>query len=459
MGGDSDDTEGDDDLLPRYRDLAKRIAEAPPSTPVERLREWLPTPARSDAFPGVDIQRRGAVKPDRLLASVFVLAIAAGLVLALGYRSWLPDGPLAGMTLTAVYGALWLFVGIYLLATTVWVVEALLAWDHEPVEPAFGYDDIQVRVLTVGAESVVQGTVDALPDGLAPDDRHVVAETPIDVAGATVHVVPDSFDCAATDKGRALEWARRNVRCDTEFVLFLDEDTLVRDFAGLPDVGVAQFREWPMFTGSYWAYWAEVLRLGYQTELSAFARLPVPLYAWGGGIAVRREVEEAVTWDYETLIEDTVFAWKAAKAGYEYEVLDTKFRNQAPPSVREMVSQRRRWISGSLADEAELPRWYRALYVLRNVAWAFSPLSPFLVAFAAVLPATVPGWDLFYALSLVLFAFTFVWVWRGWRYYDGPTLRLLPGLLLVPFVVAVHSLGAAYGLVSPAEEFEPTEKD
>lgn len=469
MGGDGGDTERDgqtgdqpddqqDELAPQYRRLYRRLFEIARRGSFRDLAAAFPTPERSDAFPGAPLERDDALTPDRLLALAFLLALFAGLFLALGYRQWLPDGPLVGATVTAVYVFLWLFVGIYVLATGVWIVEAIIAWRYDPPEPAYGYDEIQVRVLTVDAEDVVQQTIDALPDGLGAD-AHVIAERPIEIDGATVNVVPDAFECAATDKGRALEWARREIPCEREFVLFLDEDTLVRDFDGLPDVGVAQFREWPMFTGSYWAYWAEILRIGYQLELAAFSRFSVPLYAWGGGIAVRTDVEEEVTWDFETLIEDTVFAWKAAKAGHEYAVLDTKFRNQAPPSVPAMIQQRRRWVTGSLADESALPVWYRVLYVLRNVAWAFSPVSPFLVVFATALPTTVPGWDVFYPLTLVLFLCTFMWVARGWRYYDGPSLRSLPLFPLLPFVVAVHSAGAALGFASPADDFETTEKE
>ncbi|WP_254823793.1 glycosyltransferase family 2 protein [Haloglomus halophilum] len=455
--GDARDVGDEEDHRPRYRGLTQRVAAAAPGTALERLRDWLPTPARADAFP-VSVQRRGAFSPDRLLASLFVLLGTGGILLALGYARILTfPAPLRGWALWAVYVGLWAFVGIYAIATCIWSVEALVARRYDPPPLVYGPEDVQVRILTIAAEDVVQTTVDALPERL--DDRHVIAEDPIEVDGATVHVVPDGFACEATDKGRALEWARRNVACDREWVLFLDEDTIVTDFPGLPDADIAQFQEWPMYTGSLVTYWAEVLRMGYQTELRAFARLSVPLYAWGGGIAVRQSVEDDVTWNYETLIEDTVFAWLATEQGYDYEVLDTKFRNQAPPSLGEMVAQRRRWISGSLAREDLLPLPYRVLYVLRNVAWAFSPLSPFLVAFAGLLPETVPGVGPLRALGVAMLLFTFVWVWRGWRYYEGPSLRTLPVFLLNPVVVALHSLGAAYGLVSPAEEFQATEKE
>ncbi|MFB6206974.1 MAG: glycosyltransferase family 2 protein, partial [Haloglomus sp.] len=429
------------------------------------LREAFPTPAR-DSFPvsvpesvsegwlpSVRWDTDHALAGERLLTSLFIGLFTAGVLAMLGYFVSIP---FRTALVSIVYYGLWVFVGLYGVATAIWVYEAYLAWQYDPPPIAYGPEDVQVRILTIAAAAVVQETVDALPEELT--DRHVVAEAPIDVDGAEVHVVPDEFECAASDKGRALEWARRNVACDREFVLFLDEDTIVTEFEGLPVADIVQFREWPMFTGSYLTYWAEVLRMGYQTEQLGFAELDVPLYAWGGGIAVREEVEDLVTWNYDTLIEDTVFTWLASREGAEFEVVETKFRNQAPPSLVAMFKQRRRWLTGTLRDERYLPCWFRWLTTVRNVAWVFSPVTVVLVAFSGLVPLTIPGARAFMIVAWAMFAFSLYWVVRGWRYYEGPSLRSLPVFLLYPFVVAIHSLGAAWGFVSPPESFETTQK-
>jgi len=400
-----------------------------------------------------DERRVMPLAADRLIALYFILVFVGGALATLGGPSWIPY---YASLLPFVYVGLWLFVAMYALATGVWAYEAYLGWRHDPPPLAYGPEDVQVRILTVAAEDVVQETVDALPEALA--DRHVVAEAPLDIDGATVDVVPDEFSCDAADKGRALEWARRELPCDKPFVLFLDEDTVVTEFEGLPDADIVQFRERPVFTGSYLTYWSEVLRMGYQTEQTGFPALDIPLYAWGGGIAVRRSVEESVTWDFETLIEDTVFTWQAAQDGADFETMDTKFRNQAPPSLRAMFEQRRRWLTGTLRDEAYLPVGYQSLMTLRNVAWAFSPATAFLVLFSGAIPTQTPGSGLFQVVAWIMFGFSLVWVWRGWRYYGGLSLRTLPVFLCYPFVVAVHSTGAVWGFLSPPASFETTTK-
>ncbi len=236
---------------------------------------------------------------------------------------------------------------LLLVGTTTLFALTALAWSvltyvvgagYEPPAPVHGGDEIQVRVLTVDAAEVVQATVDSLPEEL--DDVHVVAEEAIEVTGATVHVVPEAFECEAVRKGRAIEWARRRLETDREFVLYLDEDSHVAEFEGLPDADVVQLRERPRRTGSVLSYLADVYRMGVQIEQRAFARLSVPLFAWGGGVAVRRSVEDEVTWNRETIVEDTAFVWAAAKQleDLSFELATATCRNEAPPSLAEITA-------------------------------------------------------------------------------------------------------------------------
>lgn len=157
-----------------------------------------------------------------------------------------------------------------------------------------------------------------------------------------------------------------------------------------------------------------MFRIGYQFEQRGFHRLRYPLCVWGGGVAVRRSLEAQITWDARTVTEDTSFIWRAAReTGITYRLVDTRFRNQAPPSGRSMIRQRHRWLSGSLADDHRLPRRYRPLYVTRVVVWGFSPLVPLLVAAAYLLPGSAPSPELCGAISTALLALLFVYMLAG----------------------------------------------
>ncbi|MFC7167008.1 glycosyltransferase family 2 protein [Halospeciosus flavus] len=289
---------------------------------------------------------------------------------------------------------------LLLWGTTALFAGTALAWlvltyvvgaNYESPDPVHDGDDIQVRILTVDAANVVQATVDSLPATL--DDVHVIAEADVDVDGADVHVVPDEFDCTAVRKGRAIEWVRRHLACDREFVLYLDEDSHVESFDGLPDADVVQLREQPRHTGSTLSYLADIYRMGVQIEQRAFARLSIPLFAWGGGIAVRQSVEDEVTWDRETLVEDTAFVWAAAKRldDFTFELATATCRNEAPPSLTEITQQRRRWAAGNIEAATELPLGYQLLTRIRNYAWALSPIVTLVVVPLSLLGIGVAG--------------------------------------------------------------------
>lgn len=353
---------------------------------------------------------------------------------------------------------LWIIVLLSVCSIVYWtylIVFAARNYESPPLE--HGPDAVQVRLLTVDAERIVQKSVDAIPEEIT--DRHVIAETPMDIEGATVHVVPETFKCEAIRKGRALEWARRNVPCEREYVLYLDEDSLMRDFSGIPDVDVIQFRERPRRSRSLLTYLAEIFRMGFQVEQRAFPSLSVPLYAWGGGIAVRKELEDWITWEKKTMIEDTTFVWDAAASDdLDFAIADAKFDTQAPPTVRAMISQRSRWLAGSQAESHLLSPLYRLLTTVRNLAWALSPAVPFLTFVPFFIPGTILYETAFQVLSIGVFSFVLVWSVLGIAYYDESLLVGVTLVILTPIVSLLHSLGAFVGFVSPPTDFAVTRK-
>jgi hypothetical protein len=402
----------------------------------------------------VDRLVSGTMKTERLsLTGLSVLLFVAAVATVL------PTLAPAGIDWRQVFNLL--LVGTTLLFTgtaLIWLVLTyVVGAGYEPPEPVHGGEDIQVRILTVDAAEVVQRTVDSLPAEL--DDVHVIAETDIDVAGATVHVVPEEFDCEAVRKGRAIEWARQSLACDREFVCYLDEDSVVESFDGLPDADIVQLRERPRRTGSTLSYLADIYRMGVQVEQRAFARLSIPLFAWGGGIAVRSDLEDEVTWDRETIVEDTAFVWAAAKQfDIDFELSTTTCRNEAPPSLMEILQQRRRWAAGNVAASTDLPVGYQLLTRLRNYAWALSPIVTMIVVPLSLFGVGVAAGGLFALTSLLLGALTLFWYLRGVTYYGRDKLQWALAVPLAPLITVVHSMGTVAGILAPPTEFRVTEK-
>jgi hypothetical protein len=392
------------------------------------------------------------MKPERIA----LVSVAAGL--AVGGVALLSPGVVPVAARDVLEPILWGTTVAFAATALVWVTLAyVVGGSCDPPAPEYGGDEIQVRILTVDAASVVQRTVDSLPPELA--DVHVVAEEPVDVAGATVHVVPDEFDCEAVRKGRAIEWVRRTFDHDREFVLYLDEDSVVDEFHGLPDADVVQLRELPRRTDSPLAFLADVYRTGVQVEQRAFARLSIPLFAWGGGFAVRREVEDAVTWDRETIVEDTAFVYAAAREfDLSFELGGAVCRNEAPPSLHDVVQQRRRWTAGNLRAASMLPVRYRVLARLRNASWAVSPVVTLVALPLGVVGYSVVYGGLFALTSVGLALLTVFWYLRGVAHYVGQRRALALAAPLAPLVTVVHSVGTVAGVMSPPEEFRVTEK-
>lgn len=330
----------------------------------------------------------------------------------------------------------------------------------------WGLDALQVRIVTIDNAELVQQTVDALPDGIA--DVIVIAERPIEVTGATVLAVPPEFECAATHKGRAVEWARRHYPTDREYVLYMDEDTDATDLSGIPsNADIVQFRERPSRSGGFIPYLAEIHRIGFNVEQRSFPFFKLPFYAWGGGIAIRSSLEERVTWDTETIVEDSVFTWRAVlEWDATVDVVDVYLTNQAPPSVWAMIKQRRRWVTGTRQQRGLLPPQYQLMYQIRDLGWALSTFGPALwllsgLSYAGVID--VPLQPVFFpeaytVLTVALLAHVYVWSTVGLLAYRPGLVTSVFLLAFTPVVVTIHSIGALYGLLRPAQGFAVTRK-
>ncbi|WP_236639596.1 glycosyltransferase [Salinigranum halophilum] len=355
---------------------------------------------------------------------------------------------------------LWVVLSLYVTGNLYWIYQVMTrVVSYNPPSLAHGGGAIEVRIVTVGNESVVAETVRNLPAEL--DRRYIISEEPVDVPGAEVLVVPDEFESKAINKGRAIEWARQAVPCQREYVLYLDEDSHMDTFDGIPDDDIVQFTEQPRRTTSLLAHLCEINRMGFQIEQRGFQSGSIPLYTWGGGVAIRSSIEEAVTWDYPTLIEDTVFTWRTFVELPErpsFSVLSDTISGQSPPSLSEMIRQRRRWISGSRENNTILSFDRIIMYGLRDLSWSVTAVVPLFLLLGNLPGVDVFAWQIHQAISGVLLSFVFIWVGIGiWQVRPAPAIAGL-SLVLAPATSVLHSVGALWGLVSPPDSFDVTAK-
>jgi len=90
---------------------------------------------------------------------------------------------------------LWISLILYGFSAFWWLFEVFgLSWGWRGSQNTDRWEneDIQVRILTIGAQNVVQATVNSVPDSII--DIQVIAEKEITISGAQVHVVPEEFE-------------------------------------------------------------------------------------------------------------------------------------------------------------------------------------------------------------------------------------------------------------------------
>lgn len=389
----------------------------------------------------------------RIICFIAIILIVTGFSQFIqGLPSGLRDIGQLGFAVT-----LWIANGLFATPTLIsLVILGLWGSRYDPPSAKHGPDEIQVRVLTIGAAEIVQATVDSIRDEFS--DIHVIAEDSMSIDGATVHVVPNDFTCQAVRKGRAIEWARRTLHCDRQYVLYLDEDSIIAEFEGLPDADIVQLREQPRRSGAILPYLADVYRMGVQLEKRAFPLMRIPLFAWGGGFAVRKSVEDSVTWERESLVEDTAFLWAAEMKELSFELGKPICRNEAPPSMIEIMHQRRRWAAGNLQSSLMLPLSYRLLVRSRIMAWALSPIVMLLALPWAIVGPPVLYRGPYLLLVGVLTGFTGLWYLLGVSYYPRRSAWWALALPVAPLVTLVHSFGTTVGVLTPPEEFRVTTK-
>lgn len=365
-------------------------------------------------------------------------------------------------------------IAYYVLITTVIYGISIIAWvvnctifvflspsipkNEDGSESIWYEEDIQLRILTVNNSSTVRRTVESARKHFS--DIRVIAEEELKDIPCKVHVVPNEFESDAVRKGRALEWARKNVDCDKEYVLYIDEDTIIRRFSGMPDADIIQFRETPTYSGSILSYLTEVYRIGYQYEQFGFGFYRYPMYAWGGGIAIRQSLEQKITWDYKTITEDTSFAWRASKymGRIKFAVVDEEFYNQSPTNIRSLFNQRRRWVSGTIQDSGVLPIGYKIVVYTRLFIWSYSPFvflnGIIIFLFPHPITSSLP---FILALTMELIIIHITTAVGVVQYWDESKKTML-AIPLTVILSVVNSIGALWGIISPAKDFAVTKK-
>jgi hypothetical protein len=297
-----------------------------------------------------------------------------------------------------------------------------------------------IKILTLGKEvEVLKKTV-----SYCKKKPLIISANPVDIPGAEVKVVPKDFKCQAKFKGKDLEWGRRNH--PFEYTLYLDEDSLC-DFEEIPVADIVQFQEVPTAKNLFIAA-IEAYRIGFQIEQAIFEKTG-PLHLWGGGFAIKRWLEDKITWDRISITEDTGFIF-SINIPYEFKFSKKKIYSQAPLRIRDLIKQRWRWASGTYLDARYLQNKPRKIFVyIRNLNWGlwilYSNLMPVIFMI-----------NYWFTIPMLLQAM--IWSAVGARIMKLSWYQSIIAILIAPITSYIHSAGAFLALFKRQKEFKVTPK-
>ncbi|KAE8849287.1 hypothetical protein PTNB73_04958 [Pyrenophora teres f. teres] len=267
---------------------------------------------------------------------------------------------------------------------------------EQPIQRSF--NRLLICLVTRGDQiEVVKRSVIAIQDMYQKLDQRISLHVLTEAANAHnfhgmfkehvwVHAVPLEYrPSKAKYKARNLEWFRINMHIDKDdWVLHLDEETLVDEYCintcldfitkQTCDMGqgVIHFN-CHNFWSSVFTGVGDVRRIqgdygDVQWRLRWLNKAAVGIR--GSFLLIRGSVENACTWDNDSLTEDYAFCLKAMKMGYSFGFIPAIARELSPATVGDFVRQRCRWYTGI----RRLGDFWGYYVLLRTAAIALQPL-------------------------------------------------------------------------------------
>lgn len=178
---------------------------------------------------------------------------------------------------------------------------------------------------------------------------------------AHIEILPDNYRPKAFGCARPSEWFRTTKKLTAnDWVLHLDEDTFIDrhclkaclDFAERQDKadigqGIIHANDQPFWTNPLVTVYDVSRVVENWGRLWTFYWTGNPIGGMHGSFAfVNGAVENAVTWETESIIEDYWFARTAHGRGYRFGFIPGIAREQSPSTIGDCLKQRQRWFAG-----------------------------------------------------------------------------------------------------------------
>jgi len=287
-----------------------------------------------------------------------------------------------------------------------------------------------------------------------------------------VLTVPQSFRSKARCKARAMEYARkyrmagvRDGRLTDYLMLFLDDDSIpskefIEDcWRGEFDILEGMISPTNNY-GTLISYLDRIRTNACLTNCALFQGISKPVWVHGEAMCISQAVDAQVSWDYPLFAsEDLVYGQTAVKLGFRMRHTYSRVNITSPLSVKDFVTQRRRWLWGNIhAISAILPFAVGAKVLF---FWIFNGLV-FVGSMSVVLLETLGLVQLTPSVLLLgqvsLAAWLIVWAVTGYLVRPSKKSNLATTVLAYASVIFLHVVLTVSLMKGPIHNFDVIEK-
>lgn len=297
----------------------------------------------------------------------------------------------------------------------------------------------------------------------------IVTDRDAKVDGARVIIVPDDFKCKAKFKARALEYSRRLRKPSRKiWIYFMDEECFITEqtIKALTYYIKKWGEERPIASGPLLFINGGEKLLWYADALRTFQCYACAYnlkrrgfwFLHGENTLVRSDIEQLITWEFETLIEDAYFSIGAKKLGVKMGWHGGVIYAPSPQSFIDFIKQRRRWFSGWIKlIISPYSKGLKALIIYHFIPWALSGLG----LITSFLGISLGGYYLPLPLS-ILFSLTslmFIFAYLRGLLFNTMKLRDILAALLYWLYAFVEGIALWYSIIKPAKTFDIIKKE
>lgn len=282
-------------------------------------------------------------------------------------------------------------------------------------------------------------------------------------------IVPESYDCAAKAKGRAIQYFTETVvEAEQDYwYAFIDDDNKILDDRFLYEIPYYESRGYratnpvikPRAGNSLITFMADHIRFVDDLAIYRFFTgvLGTPYLGFHGELlCVRGDVLTSIGFDRPTIVEDFAFALEVVRDEVPVWQSQTRVSILSPHDIPSFLKQRARWYWGIANYLSEAPLLSRIIVGSRIFIWSIAVTSSWLF---------IPIWMFGYGIALpawitgVLALGTLVYI--GTILIGVVRLGLFPGVLLllfIPLYATLEQLAPLYALWNRQTDFVVIDK-